>query len=524
MIIPFIDPQFNFQSVINPNVQHQLVKSFFDLDISRYNQSLKTKSQRYWISHGQKKALHLFYQAARYVPAYKDFLKKHQINPLRIKTYHDFQYVPVTDKPNYILKYPLEQLTWHGRLDTANIVSFSSGSTGIPFLWPRGTYQDFEGAFQFEHLLTYLFQIDKLSTLLVDCFSMGNYVAGTYVFNSTKLIAQKGYPLTVITPGLQYQDAINMLRRLRGKYEQIILCGYPPFLRNIIDIANEQHLNLAKLKLRFFFASEFFSETWRNHTLSLTGKRNPLIDSTNIYGTADSAIFSFETPLTILIRKLTESYPNLGLALYHSRLIPTLTQYNPVLTHYESINNHLILTSASGIPLIRYDLKDNGNILTSTQIRKIFSQQGVDLFKAASQAGISHTLHNLPFVYLTNRTDNAVSFYAILIFPEYVRGGIEHPLLKSRLSGRFTLVSENDSNQEPVLSIHVELNPGKKITPTLEYLVLKQVTQSLREKCSEYSFLEKAVNNRAKPKIILHHSRQSKYFKIGVKQKWIQKN
>jgi phenylacetate-CoA ligase len=210
--------------------------------------------------------------------------------------------------------------------------------------------------------------------------------------------------------------------------------------------------------------------------------------------------------------------------MFSSTLMPTLTQYNPLLTFYESHDYKLILTSASGIPLIRYDLKDNGGVLSHQRIRKTLNQHNINLDAEIKRTIIQTTINNLPFVYLTNRSDNAVSFYAILIYPEYVRGGIEHPSLKHKLSGRFTLVSDHDQVQEPMLTVHVELNPHRRPTEALAKMVRKRITESLRIRCSEYSFLEKAVNHRAQPNVVLHQKGESEYFTFGIKQKWLHKH
>jgi len=521
MTNPFLDPNYYFDKSLLPSTKTSLINWYYQSNITDYNHLLTTKPESYWLKRGQLKALHLFHQAAEHIPAYQDFLKKHHVKPNTIRTYQNFQNLPTTDKPNYITQYPLEALCWHGQLSQSNIVSYSSGSTGSPYLWPRSTYQDIEGAFQFEHLLTSLFGIDKKSTLFINCFSMGNYVAGVYVYTSTKLLSQKGYPLTTVSPGINYQDALNMLTKLADKYDQVILAGYPPFIRDLIEIGIDSGTNFKRLNLKFFFASEFFSETWRDHTLELTNNHSPLTDSTNIYGTADSAIFSFETPTTIVITKLADDHPQLNQNLFHSDLSPTLTQFNPLLTFYESINRELTLTANTGVPLIRYNLKDEGDILPISTVNRIFDQHGFNLTSTLQQHHLDTSSTQLPMVYLTNRTDGAVSFYAIKIFPEYVRGGLEIDTLKHQLSGKFTLISGHTNNHRPELTVHVELTRNAQPSASLKHQVLNSVQQSLRNRCSEYNFLEQSIGKRATPKIVLHLKNHSQYFKVGIKQKWI---
>ena len=61
---------------------------------------LKSRSEADWEKLGQQRALSLFHAMAERVPAYKQFLKKHQVNHEHIKTIADFKTVPTIDKDN----------------------------------------------------------------------------------------------------------------------------------------------------------------------------------------------------------------------------------------------------------------------------------------------------------------------------------------------------------------------------------------------------------------------------------------
>lgn len=515
---PFLDPNYPFDQ--QSTDYKKLSKWFFESKITDYQKMLNNTTEKKWQSLGQTKALNLFHQAAQHIPAYKKFLKTHQIDHLKIKTAKDFRQVPPTDKPSYFLKYPLEEFSWYGKLANANTISFSSGSTGKPYFWPRTTYQDYEGAFAFEHLLTSLFHIEKKSTLLVNCFSMGNYVAGVYVYTSTHALAQKGYPLTIVSPGINYQDTFNILKKIIHKYDQIILCGYPPFIRDLIELGLEYEINWSKHSIKFFFASEFFSENWRDNTLEQAGVSRPLSNSTNIYGTADSAIFAFETPISILIRKLAQANSNLHKSLFGSQTTPTFVQYNPLLTFFEQIDSEIAITSNSGLPLIRYNLKDQGGIISNQTLIQTLKSHNINLNQQLSKNNLLEAPSQLPHLYITNRSDGAVSFYAILIYPEYIRTGLETKELLGNISGKFTLRSGHNQANQPTLEIHVELRAG--ITPSLKLttLIKKSVVAGLKARSAEYSFLEKSIKEKALPVIILHQKGSSEYFKIGIKQKW----
>lgn len=506
-----------------PKENRQLINWFLKLKIKDYHSSLQKRSESFFKKRSDQHTLALFHQASRRVPAYADFLKKSKINPKNIKTIEHFKKVPLINKKNYISKYPLESISWDGKLSNKSIVSYSSGSTGLPFYWPRGVYQEIEGALLHEHLLTSIFGVDEKSTLVVICFSLGNYVAGTFTLESTKYLQTKGHPVTVVTPGLNFDDIFETINKLSPMYDQTIICGYPPFIKDILDIGKVNGINWKKIKMKFLLASEFYSENFRDYLIDHTGAENPFMDTTNIYGAAEATLFGFETPLTTLIRRKIRNKPEIGQELFASDLTPTLVQYNPALRYFEKVNRELVLTAAAGIPLIRYNLQDLGGILSLTEIKNIFNKYGINLLDNIKENNLEKTVTNLPFVYLTGRTDSAVSFYGVLIYPEYIKDALEEKSLSKRLSGKFTLVVKYNKNQDPYLEINVELNPKIRPTNNLKKIVQEKTVKHLEIRCSEYSFLNNSIKSKAEPKIVLHNKASSEYFKLGIKQKWVKK-
>ena len=109
----------------------------------------------------------LFREAAQRVPAYRNFLKKHGIDAKKIRSREDFAHVPLTDKLNYIAKYSLAELSWDGKLQ-AKYISSSSGSTGVPFYWPRGTNQDTISGLTFRRVYEDIFGSRHGRTLCVN--------------------------------------------------------------------------------------------------------------------------------------------------------------------------------------------------------------------------------------------------------------------------------------------------------------------------------------------------------------------
>jgi hypothetical protein len=140
-------------------------------------ESLEQNRQR----RGETRALLLFQQMAKRVPAYKDYLKKHKVNPAKIKTIADFKHIPTVDKRGYLKQYDLEKLCWDGKFSTKQwTLSSTSGTTGEPFYFPRTEAQDRQYALSAELYLRSNFQIHKKSTLYVDAFAMGAWIGGLF--------------------------------------------------------------------------------------------------------------------------------------------------------------------------------------------------------------------------------------------------------------------------------------------------------------------------------------------------------
>src|SRR4029077_15977618 len=98
----------------------------------------------------ETKALELFLDVAQNVPAYREFLSAHGIDTARIRTFADFQTLPLMTTQGYMLTYPLPSLCRGGNLRHCEMIAVSSGSTGKPLFWPRSTLHELDIAARFE--------------------------------------------------------------------------------------------------------------------------------------------------------------------------------------------------------------------------------------------------------------------------------------------------------------------------------------------------------------------------------------
>lgn len=516
-------------SVFNPkkNVK-DYYNEFFNWDVSVFSKLLSEKEAYFFEKEGEKRALKLFKEASEKIPAYKILLRKNKINPKKIKTINDFRLLPIIDKKNYLRKYPLPSLYCKNKFFNLELISVSSGSTGKPFFWPRELYLEFETTYLHELFLKNFFEIDKFPTLLIIGYSMGMYVAGVFTLNACLRLAQKGYPLTIITPGINKDEILRVVKELSPQYSQIILAGYPPFIKDLIDTGREYGINWRKIKVKFIFGAEGFSEEWRNYIFENTGAKNILKDSMNTYGSADAAILGHETPLSILIRRLASKNRKLNQALFNDLRIPSLHQYYPFLKFFETTEKgNLIFTTRGGLPLIRYNIGDQGGIISFNQMMEVLNRHGYSLTwikRELRKYDAEHLFWKLPFVYLFGRADFTTTLYGVKIYPENIKTALESKVLKNICSGKFIMSTRYKKNQDQYLFINIELLKGVKPSQMLKKRIKNIIIRTLRGINLEYNRLFEAIGRKAIPELKLSIYGKSKKFLPGIKQEWIKKN
>jgi phenylacetate-CoA ligase len=468
-------------------------------------------------------SLKLFHQAARYVPAYKDFLKKNKINPDKVKNINDFQQIPPTSKENYLRRYPIEKITWDGSLNKPLVFTATSGSTGEPFYFTRSNQLDWESSIIHEFFLKNGSGKEDKPTLVIVGFGMGVWIGGLITYKAFELASQRGqYPVSILTPGVNKEEILKAIRKLSPHYHQTILVGYPPFIKDVIDDAKEEGINLKKMNLRLLFAAEPFTENFRDHICKEAGVGNLYLDSMNIYGTADIGTMAHETPLSILIRRLSIKDKKIFSDIFPEiHKTPTLTQYNPLFINFEAPGGEILITGNSSIPLIRYSVGDHGGVYSFSELEKIFEKHGVSLMAEAKKAKIDKSITELPFVYVYERTDFSTTIYGLQIYPEYIREALLDAKLSHHVTGKFALVTKFDKKHNQYLEINIELRKGKKAGLKIQKIALDKIVSYLRKKSSEYKELSNHIGQRAYPKLVFWQAENPLYFKTGIKQKWV---
>lgn len=483
---------------------------------------LKTVDEQTLHRRGARRALSLFHEMAARVPAYKDFLASQGFDPRTVKATSDFHTIPSIDKDNYLRRYPHEMLCWDGAFARGQwVISSTSGTTGEPFYFPREASQDAQYALMAELYLRDNFQIHKKSTLYIVAFPMGAWIGGLFTYEALRRVASSGaYDLSIITPGIHKKEVINAVRKLGDKYDQVIIGAYAPFLRDIIDDGKAEGLDWTAYNLGFVFSAEAFSETFREYIIREIQPSQPLRSTLNHYGTVDLGTMAHETPESILVRRTLVERDMLSCLLPESRRQPTLAQYNPELFFFEQVGRNVYCSAYSGIPLVRYDLKDYGGVISRRHVHDTLRNQGVDIDALAAQHDITDTQVHLPYVYVYERDDLSVSYYGFLLYPDMIRSGLEQELLSQVVTGKFSMEVQYDAGGRQVLQVHVELKQARLPSKETEKDVQKILHETLCHHSSEYRETYRVVGDALQPIVDLREYGDPEYFKTGTKQRW----
>ncbi|GGX02150.1 hypothetical protein [Streptomyces lomondensis] len=205
--------------------------------------------------------LRLFQRASRSVPAYAAFLQSRGFDARAVSEPADFSRVPVTSKDDYLRAYPLSDLLWSGDFSGVGVLAASSGSSGTPFYWPQNDLSRQE-AMRLNEPLWETFDCRSRSTLCIITFAMGTHVAATYELGAITGLTQRGYRLTAICPGIDVDESVTILRDLASGFQQTVIMGYPPIVKDVIEAAADVALDTLNLRLVFSGATPNTGVTW----------------------------------------------------------------------------------------------------------------------------------------------------------------------------------------------------------------------------------------------------------------------
>jgi phenylacetate-CoA ligase len=332
-------------------------------------------------------------------------------------------------------------------------------------------------------------------------------------------LATKGYPLLVVTPGNQPPEILRAVRQLGPLYQQVVLLGYPPFIKDVIDAGRAQGMDWGRYRIRTVIAGEVVSEVWRDIVLERSSGHDVLRSSAALYGTADAGVLGNETALSVAIRRFAAARSDVAEALFGERRLPTLVQYEPTSRYFEQVGDRLVFTGeGGGIPLVRYAIGDTGGVISFNDMLERLSGWTYDAPAELRAAGA--TVRELPFVYVFGRSHHAVSIYGANVFVEMVRLGLERVDVRTIVTGKFVMEVVEDAQGDKELVVDVELAREAGDPATLDSaLVARAIREEVARASGEFSAYVPSA--RQTPRVRLWPHAHPEHFPIGVKHRYV---
>jgi phenylacetate-CoA ligase len=371
-------------------------------DPRRFRRSLCGVDEASALRDGKWRALLAARRAWRTVPAYRDFLLKHGLDHADVP----LERLPVMTKDSYIRAYPTPERCVGGDFVAAGVaIDESSGSTGRPYNWVRGIDERRRMRLEMARMLGWAF--GERPRIAINAFSMGAWATGVNVGEALELHS------VVKSTGPDVDKIVHTLEFF-GPGPGYFICGYPPFLKLLIDTLVRRDFPLRDYELHGLVGGEGMSEELRRYLLRY------FQSCYSGYGASDLAMgIAVETPEAIRIRGLIHDHAQLRLGLLDGdHRVPMVFQYNPISHHIESsASGELIITLTHSqvlSPRIRYNVGDEGCLFSRAQLHARLAQLGHPV-EPDPQTAIP-----FPYMLLFGRRDHTVSVMGANIYPEDV--------------------------------------------------------------------------------------------------------
>lgn len=413
----------------------------------------------FWEKQGDKLALKTFHEAAEKVPAYKDFLKKHNIKDhTKIQTIDDFKkYVPIMDKDNYLRAYPLEDIVL-GDISESYSFLISAGTTGEPLHYlisKQLVASHSQGA---SAIWNYLWNILSKKVLIINGMALGMWPGGFIINAMVHELCKKYKNLTLVAPGTDAKEIITTIKTIGKHYDLIIICSYPTFLKVVFDIGEEQNIEWNKYNVRIVSGGEVLYPEFRDYILKkIKNHQTPFWSIFDAVGGVEFSNLGLTTPLSIKLKMIFEENQNLSEKIFGKNLIFQFFQYNPAGIWEEIVDDHITITSYDKIPLIRYNTKDKGKIISWKKINSLLKNEGIQIQEELEKDGWTKSNFQWPFLGFFGRSDYAIGLVGAKISPE----SIKKALINEQMISNIKLSLEK--NLKSCFLVYIELLPSIKI-------------------------------------------------------------
>jgi phenylacetate-CoA ligase len=393
---------------------------------------------------GEWRAWLAFERARGQVPAYRAFTEAHG-GEVVLRGFHpDFSRIPETTKENYVKRFSVEERCVGGRLPLRGaVIDESSGTSGEPSNWVRGSEERRDGR-KLLQLGVHRLLGDR-PYFVVNAFALGPWATG---MNLSMAIVD----VAVLKSTGPDVSKIEKTLRLFGPGYRYLICGYPPFLKVLVD---QTSLDWSQYDCVAAVGGEAMSEALRDYL------RRAFREVYSSFGASDLEInIASENDFTIAFRRLLAERPELAeaLELPARGATPMVFQYNPL--------DYLIETNDAGelvvticrldttAPKLRYCIHDLGCVRRFPRVLAALDRTGV------SPDELARDWIDLPLLFHYGRSDSTVAFYGANLGIDDVQDAVfSVPELADAVSG-FALVEGEDAAANKTLEIALELRDG----------------------------------------------------------------
>jgi phenylacetate-CoA ligase len=368
---------------------------------------LRVSNEDHLLRQGRKRAELSAMRSSRTVPAYREFLASHGL----VRPDVSFEQLPMMSKDSYVRAYATAERCVGGKFLAKGVaIDESSGSTGQPYNWVRGLAERRKMRNEMACMIEWI--LGPEPHIAINGFSMGAWATGINVGEALEqhsVVKSTGPDLDKILHTIEFF----------GSEPSYVLCGYPPFLKLVLDTMRQRGFTVEDFVLHGMVGGEGMSEEFRRYLLA-----NGFASCYSGYGASDLEMsIAFETPESVAIRGLLLDDRSLRQELLAGdHRIPMVFQYNPLNCHIEvTEQGDLVATlnfSQTLSPRIRYNLGDEAKLVRRSELLKIVGQHGHDLGVPPGRC------MPLPYLMLFGRRDHTVSVMGANIYPE----DIEHAL------------------------------------------------------------------------------------------------
>jgi phenylacetate-CoA ligase len=334
--------------------------------------------------------------------------------------------------------------------------------------------------------LDFLYNTEEKSTIIFNTFALGTWVAGVKISKMLLEIAnKKSSNITVVNVGVNNKECLEMLTDLSPYYEQVLIMGYNPVVKELLEMAQKQKFPFETTKINLMIGGEGFSEEWREYVSNLLHFNIDDYDQKIVsgYAAADTGMdMGFEYPICTFVRRLLTKYPELNNQIFGKNIkeAPLFFQYTPNRIYIEEKDGELVFTSNSSIPLIRYNLHDRGGVIGFNELCRILSKYPeFEDFKS------KHEILPLPFVYLWGKSDGTVTLLGAKIYLENIKSAVFQKSLRCYLTGNFHAYSDYDNDMKQQFNLTLETNSKELAEENIE-LIKKRIVKALQKSSSEY--------------------------------------